>query len=174
MDLDTILTLPAWTPLERVVDPVHDDKMIRRGTTALLYRLSETTYLAISPAHVSGHDLQMDSHGHCVVGILWAPSEGAARRARFMEIEADEGIVLDLPSWWLPEGIAPQYGDILRALTISTRGIAPESANYRIASDGKFICREIATRAYIYYFRGRRHDDSEPPFVVVRNLLNRE
>lgn len=171
MELDKILAMPLWTPLVQVVDPILEDNIVRRGTDALLYRLSSDTYLAITDCRIRGQELEESRNGPLVAGVLWASTEGAARRARFSEIEADEGVAADIPAWCLPEGVAPRFGDILRAVNKDIVTISSEFATYRIASDGKFICRNIATRAYHYYFRGRRRNDSEPPFAAMRKLV---
>ena len=170
MGLEEILGLPMWTPLVEAVGQISDDAVICRGGSSLLYRLAADTYLAITPSKLRGHGLVDTREGPFVAGVLWAPSEGAARRARFLEIEADEGIAASpVPAWCLPEGVAPRYGDILKALGPG----AMESGSYRVASDGKFVCRKISTRSHICYFRGRKSDPAEPPFVVVRHLLEK-
>lgn len=169
MELGRILTMPIWTPLAEVVDQIRDDNMIRGRTRAVLYRLGADAYLAVTPIRARGQDVEEGTDGPYVAGVMWATSEGAARRAWFLEIEADEGTDSDIPGWCMPEGVAPRFGDIAHALGSS----AMQFASYRIASDGKFVCRNIESRAYHYCFRGRGRNDSEPPFVAVRKLLER-
>ena len=74
-----------------------------------------------------------------LVSILWATSDGAARRVYSDEIESDDLQTALPPRELLPLGADCSYVQIVKSLKASgARGIS-ESASYRIMTDGLFI-----------------------------------
>lgn len=99
-------------------------------------------------------------------GLLWAASTGAAVRAWFSEVEADEETTAqskEAPSSHL---WPYEYAAILSELKNSGLPYI-ESASYRIMSDGKFVHKSIQTKGRTYFFRSRDTEDSEPVYAVL-------
>jgi hypothetical protein len=90
-----------------------------------------------------------------------------------MDIESDDGETMDVPAEFLPSGgtVTATYGEILRGLKNDKPRICQETASYRIASDGRFIHRRIETECFEFLFRNPEHDDSEPPYAIIRKLI---
>jgi hypothetical protein len=135
--------------------------LVARG----LFRLGEDVYLYTVP---HDHRLRNASNGARFVSmVLWAETEGAARRALLGEVEADlrDGTRRP-PGELLPAGAAGMYGDIRAALRAEKQEMR-EFAEYRIATDGVFLHRVIQSESTLYYFRNDESDETERPFAVV-------
>ncbi len=104
-----------------------------------------------------------------VHSVAWAASVGALRRVVKMEIESDEGIITNPPSSFF-FGTSPAYGETQAECKARWPSCTLETASYRIATDGKFICRTIETPATSFHFRSLSHDNNERPFVIKRKL----
>jgi hypothetical protein len=104
-----------------------------------------------------------------VHSVAWAPSVGALRRVVKMDIESDDGIVLDAPPF-LSFDAPANYGKLQAECKARWPSSTLETASYRIATDGKFICRNIETPAASFHFRSPTHDNHEVPFVIKRKL----
>lgn len=103
--------------------------------------------------------------GPFVTALLWAETDGAAKRAKLMEIEADDpGAASSAPRDLLP-GPATTYGDIARTLEQQGRAFQ-EYAEYRVARDGAFIHRTIEAAPYAFFFRKLEHDDSDRCYAI--------
>jgi hypothetical protein len=95
-------------------------------------------------------------------GLLWAASTGAALRAWFSNVEADEETMVPTSSHLK----SCEYAAILSELKSSSCPYT-ESASYRIMSDGKFVHKSIQTRGRTYFFRSRDVKASEPAYAVL-------
>lgn len=104
-----------------------------------------------------------------IAALVWATSVGAMRRIVKFEIEGDDGIVLAPPSAFT-FGISPTYVELLKYCKAKWPSATMETASYRIASDGKFISREIETPDVSFYFRNPADQSDESPFVVKHKL----
>lgn len=154
--------IPAWTPINELAEqPVHVDDV--------LFRLGPTQYLICPPynehfVHVSGTVGFLGS-------LLWAPNEGAARRAGLMDIEADSlearpKVESHPPVELLLQGGPTTYGDILREVQTGRHGRYLESASYRIGKDGAFVHRSISAVPFTFFFRNRKDEASDPCYAV--------
>ena len=108
-------------------------------------------------------------HEPDVTSFVWASSFGAVRRVLKFEIEADEGIFCAPPLLMIFNG-NPTYEELLANCKARWPSATLETASYRIATDGKFICRNIETPIFSYHFRSSGHDDNEVPFVIEYKL----
>ncbi len=104
-----------------------------------------------------------------VTHVIWATSPGAICRVLDLAIEADDEVSL-VPPLEMTFGAAPEYSALLASCKERWPSATLETASYRIASDGKFICRKIETRGVAYYFRQPEHNDKEVPFVIQHRL----
>jgi hypothetical protein len=104
-----------------------------------------------------------------VQSVAWASSVGALRRVVNMEIESDEDVVTNPPASSF-FGISQSYGEIQAECKARWPSSTFETASYRIATDGRLICRNIETPAASFHFRSPSHDSNERPFVIVRKL----
>jgi hypothetical protein len=157
MDAESLLTLhPA--PLSSLGFTVTViDKFIAQIDTNLFLLLTKYgTNLSVLPEPV-------------IHSVAWAVSVGALRRVVHMEVESDEGIIASPPSS-LVFGGSPAYGQIQRECQVRWPSSNLETASYRIASDGKFVCRYIETPAASFHFRSPIYDNNEFPFLVKRRL----
>ncbi len=97
--------------------------------------------------------------------VMWAQSDGAAKRAFLFEIENDE-INEQIPplEMQLEESIY-RYSDILKSIRTGKYGTHIESASYRIAIDGHFNHRVLSLNDYDFYFRSRKKLKNEKGFI---------
>jgi hypothetical protein len=111
-----------------------------------------------------------DSDTPQITSLLWAVSDGAARRVYFNDIEADDLATLPPPVELLPTATASGDQHILDSLKgINARGLM-EHASYRIMSDGAFIHKTIEFTATAYHFRAQVMIANEPPYAIVWKL----
>lgn len=157
MDAESLLTLyPA--PLSSLGFAVNVvDKFIAQIDTNLFLLL--TKY---------GPNLTL-LHEPVIHSLAWATSVGALRRVVHMEVESDEGL-LTSPPLSLVFGTSPTYGMIQAECKVRWPSSTLETASYRIASDGKFSCRNIETPAASFHFRSAIYDNNESPFAIKRKL----
>ena len=104
-----------------------------------------------------------------VTHVIWATSAGAVRRVLDLAIEADDEVCL-VPPMDMTFGVVPEYAALLATCKEKWPSATFETASYRIASDGRFVCREIETRSVAYYFRHPEHNDKEAPFLIKCRL----
>lgn len=85
-----------------------------------------------------------------------------------MEIEADELAEAIPPVEMLLRRDALTYGAILRVA--QEQGVSVmETANYRIATDGAFVARELLSKTWHFYFHQLSGAD-KTPFAITRKL----
>jgi hypothetical protein len=102
--------------------------------------------------------------------IMWAPNDGAAKRAHLMRIEEDVNqIPAEAPSELLPVVSGKTYGEIVQELKGRNERFL-EHASYRIASDGAFVHRAISTERIEILFRSVEDEDSELPYAITYRL----
>jgi hypothetical protein len=151
--------LRCWTPLRQVSQsaiPVRD----------VLYKICDGQYL-LAVSH--NERFERDEKGPFVTGLLWAETDGAAKRATLMEIEADDSRDASSP----PEDLVPEgarsYGEIVKALKRQGQSVQ-EYAEYRVATDGAFVHRTIEAGAQSFFFRKVEHDDFDPCYAIRYTL----
>lgn len=165
MEIEKILALPKWTPLSAVVPSLNYGQLL--GSS--LFPIGSRCYLHLSV--FKNANLEKRKDGPSIIGVLWACDEGAAKRAIYREIEADSGVVMDVPKEFLPyDDCGPTYGDILSAEKLNNTAVLQESGSYRISTDGRFIHRIIETESAAYFFRHAEHELSEKPYAVIKKL----
>ncbi|MGF6097066.1 hypothetical protein [Pseudomonas sp. 18175] len=124
-----------------------------------VYKVSETQY-CLADVHIESGQKRL-----VLVSCVWAVSEAAFRRAYSFDVEADDLALGAPPVELLPNGAAPTYGQIKRAL--AAVGMVMEHASYRVMSDGDFIHRSLENADATYHFRSRDDVDDEPPYAIV-------
>lgn len=161
MEWNELKELPAWMPIHGLpATPARVDDV--------LFRIAPTQYLICPPYNerferISGATAFLGS-------VLWAPNDGAARRAVLMEIEADlqrdESIAgSPPPEMLLPSG-ATTYGAILEEVKSGRHGRYLEGASFRIGSDGAFVHRSISVSPLTFFFRSREDDDHDRCYAI--------
>jgi hypothetical protein len=168
MELKDLIHIPRGTLFSEVVqEPCVNAFLMPSG-----YKIEDGLYLSISSFRPG--TLEEDPSGPFIYGIVLAASDGAIRRAFLMDIESDGGEkLINVPTEFLPSGgaVAATYGEILRGLKNDKPKTCFETASYRIATDGRFIHREIETERFTFFFRNPEHDDSEAPYAIIRKLI---
>ncbi|TFY88340.1 hypothetical protein DYL59_15890 [Pseudomonas kairouanensis] len=124
-----------------------------------VYKISETQY-CLADVHIESGQKRL-----VVVSCVWAVSAAAFRRAYSFDIEADDFAIGAPPVELLPNGAAPTYGQIKRAL--AAVGRVMEHASYRVMSDGAFIHRSLENADATYHFRSRDDVGDELPYAIV-------
>lgn len=124
-----------------------------------VYKVSETQY-CLADVHIESGQKRL-----ALVSLVWTGSEAAFRRAYSLDIEADDFAICVAPAELLPDGAAPTYGQIKRAL--EAVGRVMEHASYRVMSDGAFIHRSLENADASYHFRSCDDLDDEPPYAIV-------
>jgi hypothetical protein len=160
MDWNDLKRLRCWTPLANVSPSAE-------ALGDRLFRLGPGQYVLAVPYD---KDFARSEGAPFVTIVLWSETNGAARRASLMEIEADEWKdVSPPPELLLPDG-PTTYGDIARALKTGDHGAFQETASYRIARDGAFVDRTIATPASTFHFRKRQDDPADRCYAIEYRL----
>ena len=167
MEPQDLVRLPRGTRLSEVVEQPCTDAFLAPS----IYRMDAEIYLRLSLFRPGS--LEKDPSGPFVNGIVLAANDGAVRRALLMDIESDDGEAISIPADFLPSSCVTVtiYGEILRCLKDEKPKFCQETAEYRIATDGRFIHRMIETERFLFLFRSPEHDDSEVPYAVIRKLL---
>jgi hypothetical protein len=161
MEWRQLMIIPEWTPMRDLDFPM-------RELQEKLHQFTETVYGMTMPYKRITSDRVQD--GPFLTAVLWACSEGAARRVGLREIESDDGIIISPPSELLPYRDGPTYEAIEHGLrSLGCTGVA-EHIGYRFLPDGAFVHRSIDSAEACYYFRSRREDDGELPYAIQWNL----
>lgn len=131
----------------------------------LLAQVGEHTFLLLTPL---GIDLMPLAEPE-IAKVIWASSVGAVKRVVRRDIESDDSTIASPPKEFT-FGIEPTYHGLLtKSQELFPSGVM-ESAAYRIATDGKFICREILTPNSSFHFRSNKGKMSEIPFVIQHQI----
>jgi hypothetical protein len=158
---DTLTSLRRWTPLRQVTKTTP----VKLGDD--LFKIDTGKYLVCVPYK---RDLTEGGGERFITSVLWARTDGAARRAALLQIEADQVIEGGPPPDLLLPGRPVSYGDIIRELKKDQTGEFGETASYRVATDGAFVHRSIVTESTSFHFRNPEHDDSEPCYAIEFRL----
>jgi hypothetical protein len=162
MEWKALKEIPAWVPITELPEqPVRVDDV--------LYYLAPTQYLICPP-----HNEQLATIpgvAGFLGSLLWAPNDGAARRAALMDVEADAvekrpRVEPPPPPELLLSPDATAYGVILARAKSGRHGRHLESASYRIGRDGAFVHRSISVGPTTFFFRSRKDDDSDPCYAI--------
>jgi hypothetical protein len=162
MDWSELKEIPAWLPINALPEqPVHLD--------GVLFRLAPSQYLICPPYNERFE--RVSGIAAFLGALLWAPNDGAARRAALMDIEADSPGIRPVaeslpPRELLPSSGSTKYGAILGELRAASSRRYLETASYRVATDGAFIHRTISSVPYTFFFRNRKDDDSDPCYAI--------
>jgi hypothetical protein len=151
--------LRCWTPLSEMTDSATP---LGNG----LYGIGQGQYLIAVPHN---ERMERDEKGPFVTGLLWAETDGAAKRAKQMEVEADDSRHTSSPPADLLPGNARSYGEIIAALKRQGQSFQ-EYAEYRVATDGAFVHRTVETGLYSFFFRKVEHDDLDPCYAIQYTL----
>jgi hypothetical protein len=158
-------SLRAWTPLTALPHPSQ-----HLGGT--LFQLAGRQYL-ICPAANERFERPPGIPGF-VVGLLWAQSEGAARRAILKAVDADPPDLRPLPEPPPAELLLPGSGDTYGSIVTHLRAQRPtkfiESATYRVGTDGAFVHRTIGAAPFTFFFRNRKGDDDDRCYAIEYRL----
>lgn len=131
----------------------------------LLAQLDSNTFLVLSKY---GPDLAPLAEAE-VVRLAWAVSQGALRRVLNQEIEADRGGVSPPP----PEmtfGVDATYESLRALVRERWPQCCIETASYRVATDGQFVCRNIETPQVSFHFRSPQPSASDSPIAIQHRL----
>ena len=161
MNWSQVFALKGWLSLRTLSTPPQ-------RLDADVVKLGDNMY---APAVPYNELLDTEDPGVPYAGlVLWASSDGAARRALEMDIESDDQVEGVLP----PADLAVHlhgntYGEI-KARAALARAEPNEHAAYRIARDGAFVHKSVDVNNVTYYFRGRRAKSKERPFAIAIRL----
>ena len=164
IDWEALKAIPCWTPLSSLeiegVMPIADN----------LYCIGPEAYIF---AH---NDILRETkkRGPYMTILLWADSDGAAKRAMLMDIESDKGSTGLLPP---PEMLYAKncitYGELknhLKKIGILTPYI--QTAGYRIARDGAFVASSVSPNNWEFMYRNLKVKPSDTPFAIQFRLLD--
>lgn len=126
-----------------------------------LYQIGPESYCVVDDPDVDWNQLT-------VIGLLWACSANAARRAFYNEIEADDYAECSPPDHVFPGVYAGStYSDIVRTLAeLRVNGLI-EHASYRVMTDGRFVHSCIEFDKATYYFRSPEPAVADPPYAIL-------
>jgi hypothetical protein len=161
LELSELLTLPRGTSLAAVTKSTEWNGFVGKS----VFRFQLGGYFQLS--QFKNRNLVHDAGAPFIVGIYFAPDDGAIKRVTEFAVEEDANEKLTLPSIALPSGSISEYGSILMGLKKTHPDVCQETGAYRIATDGKFIHRSIETGRWTYFFRGAADDKHEPPYAVL-------
>lgn len=160
VDWSTLRALRAWTSLSEVpASAIH--------LGGVLYRIAPGAYVTCVPYN---QELEPVDGAPLVTMLLWAESDGAAKRSQLMEIEADQRRDEHPPAEMLLRGQPVTYGEIVRELKSGNYGEFREWADYRVARDGKFVQRAVNIPPLSFYFRNRENDDEDQCYAIQYRL----
>ena len=169
IDWDELKCIPSYAPLAEL-------PYVRKQLDERLFQLREDIYLAAVPTNPIGER----DRGPYVTMVMWAESEGAAKRSFNGDVEADVSQPFSSPpAEILLPGAALTYGEIIAAL--KERGLYESSlryAKYRM-TDGIFINAIIDTqvdnggRRYRFCFRSPECEESAVPYAIHHVLKDR-
>ena len=150
-----------WSVI-RALEAGSDVDALEQGLSLIdegVYRTSDTQY-CLADIHIESGQERL-----VLVSFFWTVSAAAFRRAYLFDIDADDFAIGVPPVELLPDGTAPTYGQIKRAL--AAVGMVMKHASYRVMSDGAFIHRSLESADASYHFRSRDDVDDEPPYAIV-------
>lgn len=154
-----LLRLPQWTLLSRTgLSPDHLEDV--------LFKVSESAFLLCAPYDEQLRPLVGDL---AVTAVVWAESEGAARRAVLQQLEADQPTDAQPPAEMLLKPGMKRYGEIREAGRTGSFGSMLEAASYR-SRDGLFVDRRINLPRWTFHFRGLESHDTEPCYAILVRL----
>ena len=159
-----LMGLTQWTLLSR--SGLHADHV-----EDVLYRVDKSAFLLCTP-----YDGQLRPLGRdvAVAAIVWAESEGAARRAVLQQLEADEARDVQPPAAVLLRPGVERYAEIRETARTGRFGSMLQAASYR-NSDGLFVDRRINLPRWTFHFRNREDNNFERCYAVqVRLASERE
>src|SRR5262249_51152726 len=150
-----------WTPLSTL-------RFNKSRIDERLYLLDECAYVFTVPYD---RDLTPGRGEEFVTIVLWASTDGAAKRVMNFNIEADADQTPSIPpSEMIPVPDARSYAEILAGLNSGDYGKYTETSSFRIASDGKRIYNAIEIKCWTVCFRAIEKDGSTSPFAVMYGL----
>ena len=150
-----LLALPPWVRLSEAT-------VRARPLVDVLFKVEDGKYLLCVPYDAQIKPLEND---YSIAAILWAETDGAAKRAVLQQLEADVRGNATPPSEILLPGGPVQYDEVVREAKSGAHGSLLESAIYRVG-DGLFIDRTIALPRWTFHYRGRRSKGDEPCYAV--------
>lgn len=160
MDWRWWMDVLAWTPLSTLPSTTP--------VTERIYKIDEMAFLV---AQEYNAHLVEDGSGPYATILAWAPTAGALKRVLDLHVEADEGLGSPVPHEMLLPGSDGTYGSLLRLARTRSHGSYLEHAAYRIAGDGRFVCRTLDVGPFEFHFR-ERGGGKESAFCVCHRLRN--
>jgi|SRR5580704_19277816 hypothetical protein len=163
LDWNELKKIRRWTPLCEI-------PYISSRVGYKLFSLDEQAYLV---AVSQNREFEVDREPYVTV-IMWAESEGAARRSVLLEIERDVDRIppVSPPVEMLLPSAALTYGELASELMHSgASGRTTEHASYRL-TDGKFqelvidTALEAGTGRFKFCFRNLRPDAWDVPYTI--------
>ncbi len=156
MNWTKLKNIPAWTRMGEI-----DLDLIELGDG--IFKVMKYSYLRTVDYNQNFEGIEGEFF---ITEIMWAQSDGAAKRAFLSEIENDEFNEQIPPIEMQLEANKYRYSDILESIKTGKYGAHIESASYRIAIDGHFIHRELSLKDYEFYFRSRKKIANEIPYAI--------
>ena len=153
------MAIRCWTPLASVPGTCE-------ALGAGLFRVGPAQYLVALP---SEEHTRAGRAGPLVRIALWAPSDGAARRAFEMAVEADDSAQAAPPRALLLAGEPTTFGAVLEAARRVNDTPLVEWADYRIATDGAFVHRTVCAHPLYFHFR-QRAGHHDPCYAIEYRL----
>lgn len=128
-----------------------------------LYRLAKNTY-AIASLH-DENLIDGRPGAPFVTSLLWAETEGAARRCVHLELERDESSTAAEAPHELLQNTSGDYESLVaEARKSKTRMM--ERAEYRTQPDGRFVHRVVEVGKASYFFRDAHARKNERPYAI--------
>jgi hypothetical protein len=161
MKWSKVFELNGWLSLKTLDSPpeaIGDD----------IVRLDEGMYALALPYN---ERLESSDPASPYLGeVLWAPTDGAARRVLSMDVESDDPISSMAPPADLAQHLLGNSHGELKANARRVGIQLSERASYRIAGDGAFVYKALEAGNITYFFRKRRSDAKEKPFAISIRL----
>jgi hypothetical protein len=151
----------AWTPLR---DAKLQANLIAEG----LYRIGPHAYAVVVEYNESLEP--KDPRAPFIALLMWAPSDGAAKRAALGVAELDDGVVGNPPPEIALGEANATYERMLRAKGPGAISPPVREATYRGKPDRNFVHRVINFGRLEFYFRGRDPDPNERAYAVKVKL----
>ena len=156
---DVLLKLKRWTPLRDCGVPVTP-------VAPPLFRASEELYIVAR--RLDRQLLENAPDAPFVWSVLWAPSDGSARRAVLGEVEADDGAVSQPPSALLPQDMSYAMA-VKDALKIFGHRVH-ESDAYAGAPPHPFVNKVLEAGPWSLFFRTEKVRPDTNPYAVSFRL----
>ena len=155
---DDLVGLNSWTLLSK-------SGIAAQPLGGSLFKIDDGKYIVCVPYDARMAPLADD---YSITIVVWAETDGAARRAVLQDLEADVR-ESTLPPHAMTLNGCVRYGDLAAAAKAGGLGSVLESASYRF-SDGKFSDRRITLPVWTFHFRGQRNNAQEKVYAVQRRL----